>query len=150
MILIPALLNAQECREIIRDYFQNLDTTERKVYRIVDEAPSIVENNQPILSTWANIDFSKLTCCPNYVWYAFVIEKDGTTTNIHVCPTFFNCENDTNLIYNTINIIEQYTKIITEIKATPGKMDQQPVAVAYISRVHYECWSYDLRLENGQ
>jgi len=73
------LIKAQECKDLIKSYYNSLDTTERKVYLIVDEMPSYFDSNQNILSVFSDcIDFKEIKCCPNYIWYAFVIENNGT------------------------------------------------------------------------
>jgi len=140
VIWFPTLINAQECKGFLNNYYNSLDTTERKVYLIVDEMPSFFDDNQNILKVFSDcIDFKEIKCCTNFIWYAFVIENNGAITNIQVCPTFWDCENEIDIEISKKSVIERYTKVISEIKTTSGKLNNNPVAIAHISRVHYEC-----------
>jgi hypothetical protein len=139
ILLIFNCLNAQPCRVEIKNYHSKLNTTSRNIYMIVDDMPDFLNCSQVILMKFSNIDFSSLKCCPIYVWFAFVIENDSRITNILICPEFMFCENEIDLANDTKSVVLQFTKIISEIKTSPGKLNKQPVAFAYISKVYYEC-----------
>jgi hypothetical protein len=95
------------------------------------------------ITNFDKINLSELSCCPIYVWYAFVIEIDGTLSNIIICPQFLSCDSLEIEEENTKIIKAQFNKLFKDIRTNPGKIDGKPVAIAFFSRIHYECMDWN-------
>lgn len=146
LILTLKSLQAQECEDLIMNYFSQIDTTERKVVLIAEEMPSIFKDNSLFNKLSKEIKSYDLSCCPIYVWYAFIVETDGTLSNIMICPQFMYCDSPDIIDENTKILTDQFNEVFSKIKTKPGKINNKPVAVANISKIHYECfdWNFDI------
>jgi hypothetical protein len=135
-------LQGQDCRDSFRQYFSLIDTTSRKVVLFADKMPDLFDGNTLSLKVSNEIKSNELSCCPIYVWYAFVVEIDGTLSNIKICPQFMSCDSISIIEKDTKNLTDQFNKLFREIKTTPGKINNRPIAVAFISKIHYECFDW--------
>ena len=72
-----------------------------------------------------------------------MIEIDGTLSNIIICPQFLSCDSIEIEEENTKILKAQFHSLFKDIRTNPGKIDGKPVAVAYISRIHYECMDWN-------
>jgi hypothetical protein len=132
-------LKGQVCKDSISNYFSIIDTTERKVVLFAEEMPDLFND----ISIFDKINLSELSCCPIYIWYAFVIEIDGTLSHIIICPQFLNCDSLEIEEENAVILKAQFHRLFNDIRTNPGKIDGKPVAIAFISRIHYECMSWN-------
>jgi len=143
LLAINLSLQGQVCKDSIGDYLSIIDTTERKVVLFAEEMPDLFDNNKFFNKISNEIKLSELSCCPIYVFYAFVIEIDGTLSNIIICPQFFSCDSLEIKEESSKILKAQFNKLFKDIRTNPGKIDGKLVAVAIISRIHYECMDWN-------
>lgn len=142
LLVVGFSLQGQTCKDSLRNYISNIDTTTRKVFLIAEEMPDLFTDVSFFKQISNNVDLSELSCCPIYVWYAFVVETDGTLSNIKVCPQFISCDSKDIEEKDAENLKKQWTTIFKDIQTNPGKIDGKPVAIAHSSRIHYECMDW--------
>jgi len=143
LLTISLTLQGQGCKDSISNYLSIIDTTERKVVLIAEEMPDLFDNNTFLTKIGNEIKLSELSCCPIYVWYAFVIETDGTLSNILICPECYSCDSLDIEEKDSKILKAQFNKLFKDIRTNPGKIHGKPVAIAIISRIHYECMNWN-------
>ena len=75
-----------------------------------------------------------------YIWWGFVIEADGTLSNIRVCPQLEFCKGSADL-ENETKLFEK--KLITKLKkrkVVPGFLKNEMVAIAYSGMIRFQCF----------
>jgi hypothetical protein len=132
-------LHGQVCKDSISNYLSIIDTTQRKVVLFAEEMPDLFDNDTFFNKLSKEIKLNELSCCPIYVWYAFIVEIDGTLSNMIICPQFISCDSQNIEEENSKILKNQFNRLFKEIRTNPAKIDGKPVAIAYISKIHYEC-----------
>ncbi|WP_439182647.1 hypothetical protein [Carboxylicivirga taeanensis] len=141
LLSIGLSIHGQTCKDSLRNYLATIDTTERKVVFIAEEMPDIFSSSEFFMKKNKEIRLDELSCCPIYVWFAFVVETSGTLSNIVVCPQFIACDS-LSIESNSKILKAQFIRLFENIHTNPGKIDGKPVAIAHTSRVHYECMDW--------
>jgi len=141
LLFIGFSIHGQTCKDSLRNYLATIDTTERKVVFIAEEMPDLFDSNTFFKKVSKEIKLDELSCCPMYVWFAFVVETSGTLSNIVVCPQFISCDS-LSIESNSKILKAQFFRLFEDIHTNPGKIDGKPVAIAHTSRIHYECMDW--------
>lgn len=128
----------QECKDKITNYYESLDTTVRPVYLVVDQMPELFESTYFMKLLYDNEILKGLNCCPVKVWFSFVVEQDGSITNIEICPRMVDCDERLQQ-KETIIFKERLENLLKQTKTTSGILNGEKVAVACISNIHFEC-----------
>lgn len=137
-VFCPLLVYSQTNKLNIHKYVSEIDTNNRKVYIIVDKMPELIKEPFYLHKKLATINFDTLKNRPSNVYFAFIVEIDGTLSNIKIHPEFQFCNEIEILESERQYIVQQFTQLLSSIKTTTGTLNNQPVAVAFISKIHYD------------
>jgi hypothetical protein len=126
-----------DCKTILKNYSNTIDTSKRPVYRVVDKMPDIMTDSK-LLEYFAKridlVDSSK--CFPIYISYGFVVEADSSISNIMICPTLMFCDENEKIDLVEQKYIKQLSGEIQNIKTSAGSLNGKNVAVFTIGSIH--------------
>jgi hypothetical protein len=142
LLLLIESIQAQDCKDSIKNYSSYIDLTKRNVVLFADERPGIFKDNSlpDLINREINLDDIK--CCPMYIWFAFIVETDSTLSNIVVCPQFAFCDSTELISREGILLKDRFRKLFSGIKTAPGLLNGHPIAVEHYSKIHYECMGF--------
>lgn len=144
MLLLGLLLHnlcycQLDCKMAFENYSKTIDTTKRPVYSVVESMPDIIVGSKLIEFFSKNVQLTeKFKCFPFYIHYGFVVEVDGSITNVMFCPTLRFCDENEDIGSIEQKYIQQLSAEIVKIKSTAGILNGKKVAVYTIGRVHFD------------
>ncbi|SDD20730.1 hypothetical protein [Williamwhitmania taraxaci] len=128
-----------DCKIVLKNYPNTIDTSKRPVYLFVENMPDIVTGSK-LMDFFAKkvhlVESSK--CFPIYIFYGFVVEADCSISNVMICPTLMFCDDNEKIDLIEQKYIKQLTSEVIKIKTDAGLLNGKKVAVYTFGRIHFD------------
>jgi hypothetical protein len=127
-----------DCKNVFKNYPNTIDQSKRPVYQIIENMPDIMTDSKLSKFFFEKVPLieNSSKCFPVEIYYGFVVEADGSITNIMICPKFMFCDENGNIDLIKQKFSNQLTAEIMKIKTNAGLLNGKKVAVYTYGRLN--------------